>query len=91
MEEDKSIESSYWFAKVMEYDELPKNDSTRTTRRKQMEQRNRGPISKKKSPKDLTMETIKAALLETEEKLNIYVAKWNSWWAFPKVREEVVR
>jgi len=99
MEEDYQADMLYWIGKVVEYDQpitTQKGTSdTRTTRRRQKmhDQRMAAELSGKPRPrttKDLNIETIKALVLESEEKLNLYLERWGSWWALPRAKEQFV-
>ncbi len=92
MEEDYQADMLYWIGKVMEYDQPPTaNSEARTTRRRQKQQQNKDAGKPKpRTIKDLTIQTIKALILETEEKFQLYCERWGSWWALPQAKEQFV-
>ena len=91
-------DQEYWLKKAIEYEtnsmlkEIPKTNIGRTTRRKAQLTENITQDSKQtKQVKSLQLTSIKEMLFNVEETLSEYLKEWNTRWAKPKIKEEIVR
>ena len=87
----------YWLKKVIEYEtnsvleETLKTNLGRTTRRKTQLTENMAQETKQiKQVKSLQLASIKEMIFNIEDTLSEYLKEWNSRWAKPKIREEIV-